>query len=44
MNYTYDRIENDNRTLSLDVHFENPSSISADILELDILDIKVKEL
>ena len=29
LNYTYDRIENDNRTLSLSVKFEKPSAISA---------------
>ena len=31
MNYTYDKVENDNRTLSLSVNFEKPSAISADI-------------
>ena len=43
MNYTFDKIESDNMTLSLKVHFKKPSAISADISELDILDIIVKE-
>ena len=43
MNFTYEKLESDNRTLSLNVNFENPSSISIDIQELDILDFKVKK-
>ena len=43
MNFTYEKLESDNRTLSLNVNFENPSSISKDIQELDILDFKVKK-
>ena len=36
--FTYEKLETDNKTLSLNVNFENPSSISKDIKELDILD------
>ena len=42
LNYTYDKVEN-NITLSLNVYFENPSAITKDITEADILDIVVKE-
>ena len=43
MDFTYEKLENENKTLSLNVNFENPSSISKDIQELDILDFKVKK-
>ena len=31
MNVTYEKLESDNKTLSLNVNFENPSAISKDI-------------
>ena len=43
MNFTFDKVENDNRTLSLTIDFENPSAISADLTELDFLEIKFKK-
>ena len=43
LNYTFDKVENDQRTLSLNIQFENPSAISVDITELDILEIKFKD-
>ena len=43
MRYAYEKVENNNKTVSLDVYFEKPSAISKDILEADILEIKLKE-